>query len=106
MLKREKITNMLVKYPDKIPVVLKITNENKIKMEQKKFLIPNDLTLTEFMFTIRRRMTLNSTQAFFIYFNDKYMERQTETMQNIYNKYQSPDDKILYVTISAENTFG
>jgi hypothetical protein len=104
---REKIENMLVKYPDKIPVVLKIKgDENKIKLSQKKFLIPNELSVAQFMFTIRKRMTLSHTEAIFVYFNDKDMANQSEILQSVYERYKNPIDKILYVTIATENTFG
>jgi hypothetical protein len=102
---REKIENMLVKYPDKIPVVLKVSDQ-KIKLSQKKFLIPNDLSVAQFMFTIRKRMTLSPTDAIFIYFNDKDMANQSEIIQAVYERCRNPIDKILYVTIATENTFG
>lgn len=103
---REKVENMLVKYPDKIPVVIKIKDENKVKLSQKKFLIPNDLSVAQFMFTIRKRMTLSPTEAIFIYFNDKDMANQSEIIQTVYERCKNPVDKILYVTIVTENTFG
>ena len=104
---REKIENMLVKYPDKIPIVLKLKDdEHKINLKQKKFLIPNELSVAQFMFTIRKRMTLSPTDAIFIYFNDKDMANHSEMLQTVYERYKNPIDKILYVTIATENTFG
>ena len=104
---REKVENMLIKYPDKIPVVLKVDEKNtKIKLTQKKFLIPHDLTVSQFMFTIRKRISLSPTEAIFIFFNDKEMANQSDIMQNVYHQCRNKVDKILYVTIATENTFG
>ena len=62
------------------------------------------MTLTQFTFVIRKRLTLDSSKALFFTINNK-MEAANKTISDIYND-EKHEDGFLYIVYSAENTFG
>lgn len=111
---------ILKMYPDKIPVIVERlnTSEPTIKeLKNKKYLVPPDMTIGQFLFTIiRPRIELRVEQALFCFV--------TERKQNIFNstfhftippasslisivyKIHKDEDGFLYLHYSGENTFG
>ncbi|KAE8965225.1 hypothetical protein PR001_g28797 [Phytophthora rubi] len=73
------------KYSDRIPVICEKADRSDIPdIDKKKYLVPADLTVGQFVYVIRKLSAL---------------------MSNIYKK-QKDSDGFLYVTNSGENTFG
>lgn len=92
------------KYPDRIPVILECSDKSLPKLDKQKYLIPKDLTIGQFSYVIRRRITLPSTQSMFLLINDKIMNTGT-LIGGIYETEKDADN-FLYVSIAGENTFG
>jgi GABA(A) receptor-associated protein len=67
-------------------------------------LVPNDLTVGQFQFVIRKRIKLDSQKALFIFINGK-LPITSELLKNVYEK-EKDDDGFLYVGYAGENTFG
>ena len=102
--KRES-TNIMKKYPHRVPVICERSGETDIPLiDKKKYLVPTDLTLGQFMHVIRRRLKLDPSKALFFFVNDT-MAPTSSTMGCIYESHQH-NDKFLYITYSGENTFG
>jgi len=98
---------IIQKFPDRIPVVLEKSKQDNLqeyKLDKKKFLVPADMTLGQFSYTIRKRMTLPPEKAVFIFINDKLVTCSS-TIGTIYNQ-DSDDDGFLYMLLQGENTFG
>tara|TARA_B100000424_G_C22581968_1_gene327100 strand:+ start:143 stop:523 length:381 start_codon:yes stop_codon:yes gene_type:complete len=95
------------KYPDRIPVIVERSMFSKElnEIDKKKFLIPADLTVGQFVYVIRRRITLSSDKALFIFINDDLMPSSSELLSVIWKNYKEKDG-YLYVKYSGENTFG
>ena len=94
------------KYPDKIPIICQ-KNKNCIysyELSKNKYLVPNDLTLGQFLIVIRRRIKINSNTALFLLINNKLFS-SSEIISNIY-EYEKDKDQFLYITYTSENTFG
>ena len=102
----EESTKILTKYPDRIPIIVEIRDEdvNEINLDKKKYLVPYDLTVGQFIYIIRKRLKLNSEKALFMFCKNNIPSNST-MVSNLYQKYRD-DDKFLYVMISLENCFG
>jgi len=94
-----------LKYPDRIPVIAeKSANSGIPDIDKKKYLVPSDLTMGQFVYVIRKRIKLAPDAAIFI-FVDNSMPPAAELMAKVYKDHQD-DDGFLYVTYSGESTFG
>jgi len=94
-----------VKYPDRIPVIAEKSSTSSIPdIDKKKYLVPADLTMGQFVYVIRKRIKLAPDAAIFVFVNNTLPPAQ-ELMAKIY-KDQADADGFLYVTYSGESTFG
>lgn len=92
------------KYPEKTPVIVRTRNK-KLKLERQKFLIPNDLTVSQLMYVIRKRVELKKESAIFMLVND-LMPPSTQLISQLYQDQHDKDTEMLFVEIAMENTFG
>ena len=94
------------KYPDRIPVIVYKHPSEKVlpKLNKTKYLVPQDLTIGQFIFIIRKRIDLPPEKALFIFINN-ILPPTSELISEIYNN-SSDDDGFLYVVYTGENTFG
>ena len=96
---------ILKKYPDRIPVIVEKTGKSDIPdIDKKKYLVPSDLTVAQFIYVIRKRISINADQAIFIFVNNT-LPVTSSIMLQIYNEYKD-EDGFLYVKYSGESTFG
>lgn len=93
------------KYPDRIPVVVEKAPRSSIQdIDKRKFLVPSDLTVAQFMYIIRKRIQLPPEKAMFLFVN-KVLPATSATMGSIYEESKD-EDGFLYIAYSGENTFG
>mmetsp|Transcript_93055 Transcript_93055/g.226028 ORF Transcript_93055/g.226028 Transcript_93055/m.226028 type:complete len:119 (-) Transcript_93055:268-624(-) len=93
------------KYPDRIPVICEKAEKSDIPdIDKKKYLVPADLTVGQFVYVVRKRIKLTPEKAIFIFVNN-VLPSTSSLMQKVYEDYKD-DDGFLYVTYSGENTFG
>ncbi|XP_057756185.1 autophagy-related protein 8C-like isoform X1 [Arachis stenosperma] len=122
------------KYPDRIPVrlhyvfipcfcyflylgVLLFIRENWVQVivekadrsdipeiDKKKYLVPADLTVGQFVYVVRKRMMLGAEKAIFVFVNNT-LPPTASLMSAIYEEHKDQDG-FLYMTYSGENTFG
>jgi len=94
-----------VKYPDRIPVISEKSEKSDIPdIDKKKYLVPADLTMGQFVYVIRKRIKLPADQAIFIFVNNT-LPPAAALMSQIYKEH-ADQDGFLYVTYSGESTFG
>lgn len=59
------------KYPDRIPVICEKVEKSDIPtIDKKKYLVPADLTVGQFVYVIRKRIKLSPEKAIFIFVNE------------------------------------
>jgi GABA(A) receptor-associated protein len=93
------------KYPDRIPVICEKAPKSDIPdIDKKKYLVPNDLTVGQFVYVVRKRIKLEPEKAIFIFVNNS-LPSTASLMSQIYDEHKD-EDGFLYVTYSGENTFG
>jgi GABA(A) receptor-associated protein len=93
------------KYPDRIPVIVEKAEKSDISdIDKKKYLVPADLTVGQFVYVIRKRIKLSPEKAIFIFVNN-VLPPTAALMSAIYQEHKD-DDGFLYIAYSGENTFG
>ncbi|XP_046842954.1 autophagy-related protein 8-like [Xenia sp. Carnegie-2017] len=103
--RRAESAKIRTKYPDRIPVVVEKAPKSTIPdIDKRKFLVPNDLTVAQFMYIIRKRIQLAPEKAMFLFVN-KVLPTTSSTMGAIYEEHKD-EDGFLYIAYSGENTFG
>lgn len=93
------------KYPDRIPIICERAEGSTLpEIDKKKFLVPCDLSVGQFVYVIRKRIQLTAEQAIFIFVNNT-IPPTANIMSEVYETHKD-DDGFLYVTYTGENTFG
>jgi len=88
-----------------VPVIVERAEKSDIPvLDKKKYLVPADLTVGQFVYVIRKRIKLNAEKAIFIFVNN-VLPPTAALMNAIYEEHKD-EDGFLYVTYSGENTFG
>ncbi|KAF5957479.1 hypothetical protein HYC85_004704 [Camellia sinensis] len=91
--------------PHWIGVIVEKAERSDIpNIDKKKYLVPADLTVGQFVYVIRKRIKLSAEKAIFI-FVDNILPPTGAIMSTIYDE-KKDEDGFLYVTYSGENTFG
>lgn len=102
----EEAQRIKLKYEDKIPIVVYKSKDSTIKdIDRNKFLVPSETTISQFLFVVRKRITLAPEESIYLFINDSILANSSETIGSIYNKYKD-DDEFLYITYATENVFG
>jgi len=101
--------HILKKYPDRIPVICEkspnCTDVGIPAIDKKKYLVPRDLTVGQFMYVIRKRLNIESSKAIFIFVNEVAIPPTCELMANVYENNKN-NDGFLYTLYTGETTFG
>ena len=98
-------TKIMEKYPDKLPIIVsKCSNSNLNDIDKNKYLVSNDMILSQFIYTIRKRIKLEASEALF-FFIDNTVPKNGAPISELYNLHKDKDG-FLYITYNSENTFG
>jgi GABA(A) receptor-associated protein len=98
------------KFPNKIPVIAESKDKNLV-LKQNKFLVPYDVTVSYLISFIRNRLTLKSSDAIFLFCDNKLLSG-SNLLSSVYEEYKISNkitknsDQFLYIYINKENTFG
>tara|TARA_B100001093_G_scaffold507229_1_gene567437 strand:+ start:550 stop:903 length:354 start_codon:yes stop_codon:yes gene_type:complete len=104
--RRLEANRIIEKFPDKIPIIVEQGKSDKLpKIDKSKFLVPQDITVGQFMTIIRKRIKLSESDAFFLFVKNSVLPSNSTTMVNIYEAHKD-EDGFLYMTYCGENVFG
>ena len=98
---------VLNKYPDRIPIICERSLTATIDcpiIDKRKYLVPRDLTMGQFLYVIRKRLRLLPEKALFLFVNGT-IPPTTSLINEVYNRHKD-DDGYLYISYAQENTFG
>lgn len=119
--RKNEIQRIILKHPERVPVYINKDHNSTINdITRHKFLVPENLTIGEFMMVIRKNIKLLPEQAIILFIqtvdNDIILAPTSETIGSIYyknvlsfkndDKYKNNIDGYLYLIYSGENTFG
>ncbi|XP_036408491.1 microtubule-associated proteins 1A/1B light chain 3C-like [Megalops cyprinoides] len=74
-------------------------------LDKTKFLVPQELSMTQFVTIIRNRMSLMPSQAFYLLINNNGLASMSLTMAQVYKDHKD-DDGFLYMTYASQEMFG
>ena len=98
--------NILKKYPDKIPIICEknynITDNPNIN--KNKYLVSDNLTIGQFLYVLRKRISIDPNQALYLYINNN-IPSINKNLKEIYY-FNKNEDGFLYITYQFETTFG
>jgi GABA(A) receptor-associated protein len=98
---------IMKKYPNRIPVICeRAMNSDVPNIDKKKYLVPSDLTIGQFVFVIRKRIKLHPAKAIFLFVGDSCIIPPTAQLMSIVYDEHKDKDGYLYIRYSGENTFG
>uniref|UniRef100_A0A7C8Z9W9 Autophagy-related protein n=1 Tax=Opuntia streptacantha TaxID=393608 RepID=A0A7C8Z9W9_OPUST len=93
------------KFPDRIPVIVEKAERSDIPdIDKKKYLVPADLTVGQFVYVIRKRVNLSPEKAIFVFVKNT-LPPTAALMSTIYEENKD-EDGFLYLMYSGENVFG
>lgn len=95
---------IMVKYPNRIPIIVERFNDSLPDIDRNKYLAPCDLSVGNFMYVIRKRIKLTPEKSLFLFFNDKILPVNV-LLGSAYDKHRDADG-YLYVKYCEESTFG
>ncbi|KAA8524637.1 hypothetical protein F0562_011060 [Nyssa sinensis] len=88
------------KYPDRIPVIVERAEKSEIAdIDKKKYLVPADLTVGQFVYVVRKRIKLSPEKAIFIFI--KNILPPTAAMMSAIYEENKDEDGFLYMTYSV-----
>ena len=100
----DKIRNQ---FQDKIPIICEKDPKSNLKdIDKTKFLVPSDLTVSQFSFMIRKRIEIPQEAAFFLLVNGKHSITGDTNLSEIYEKYKDQLDGFLYIAYAGEDIWG
>ena len=103
--RRSESDRIRAKYPDRVPVICERADRSDVPdIDKKKYLVPADLTVGQFIYVVRKRIKLRSDKSLFLFVNGK-IPPSSQLMSVIYDENKD-DDGFLYIVYSGENTFG
>ena len=98
---------ILAKYPQRIPVICEKDPRSRDipDIDRQKYLVPDDLTVANFMYVIRKRIKINPEKSIYLFVNNKVMPATAQLISALYEEYKD-EDGFLYITYAGESTFG
>ncbi|CAI9778831.1 unnamed protein product [Fraxinus pennsylvanica] len=101
----EESKEIIAKYPDRVPVVVERYSKTDLpEMEKKKYLVPRDMSVGQFIYVLSGRLHLAPGKALFVFVNNT-LPQTSSLMETMYDSSKD-EDGFLYMCYSSEKTFG
>ncbi|XP_025837506.1 microtubule-associated proteins 1A/1B light chain 3C-like [Agrilus planipennis] len=106
-IRKEEVMAIRNRFPTKIPVIVqRFSKETNLpQLDKSKFLVPQEITMSQFLTIIRNRMHISSSQALYLLINNRSMVSLSLTLAEVYTEHSGPDG-FLYVTYASQEMFG
>ena len=103
---KNSVNKILVKYPGKVPLYVTKSPNDKIlnEISNNKFIVPESITVSQFLTIIRKRIDLSPEMSLFVFINNT-LPLQSSTIGKLYYEYKNKDG-LLELQYCGENTFG
>ncbi|KAL6500214.1 hypothetical protein OROHE_025580 [Orobanche hederae] len=125
--RRQESQDIIAKYPDRVPTYLwvefgwswggfkeffsntvvvaeRYTKSDLPQMEKKKFLVPRDMSVGQFIHILGGRLHLAPGKALFVFVKNT-LPQTSSLIESVYDSFKD-EDGFLYMCYSSEKTFG
>ena len=106
--RKEESNRILEKYPDRIPIICQRSRRAKDDIpdvDRIKYLVPNDLSVANFIYVIRKRIKIGPEKSIYMFIGDNIIPSYTQLLVQVYEEFKD-NDGFLYINYAGENTFG
>ncbi|XP_059622173.1 microtubule-associated proteins 1A/1B light chain 3A-like isoform X2 [Phlebotomus argentipes] len=105
--KNHPINVLRYKFPTKVPVILeRYRSERDLPdIGQRKYVIPQEMSMSQFHQMVRQRMNLSPSKALFFLVNNRTMICLSKSLLEVYDEFQDADG-FLYITYASQDVFG
>ncbi|KAL4716201.1 hypothetical protein ACJJTC_004695 [Scirpophaga incertulas] len=105
--RKEEVMAIRSKYPNKIPLIVEkyYKDKNLPSLDKTKFLVPEDITMSQFLVIIRNRIRIKPSQALYLIINNRSMLSMSLTMAQAHENF-CDEDGFLYITYASQEVFG
>ena len=102
--KRKKLVEMIqIEHPTKIPVILE---SKTIALEQDRFLVPDDITISGFLKKIRARLdSISDHTAYYLITSSNIVLTPSDEINLIYSRHREKCG-FLFLHVEKENVYG
>ena len=103
---RTNVEKIREQYPNKVPVLVYKSPKSKVPdMERNKFLINGDVTMGQFLYIVRKRISLAPEKALFFLIDGKILPTVSSTMAEVYDAHKN-ESSLLVLNFQEESVFG
>nr|CAB3263615.1 microtubule-associated proteins 1A/1B light chain 3B-like [Phallusia mammillata] len=105
--RKSEVNGIREKFPTKVPIIVERYRKEKYLpiLDKTKYLVPQEMTMSQFATIIRNRMCVGSSQAVYFTVNKRHMPSMSMTMAEIYHDNMD-EDGFLYMTYASQEMFG
>ncbi|KAG8197488.1 hypothetical protein JTE90_007227 [Oedothorax gibbosus] len=98
---------ILTKFPKKVPVIVEKSEREKSLpyLDRVKFLVPLDMTMSQFVGIVRARLKLNPSQTFYLMLEDHSLTTMSRYVGDVYGEHKD-EDGFLYASYAAQEMYG
>ena len=96
---------IILKHHTRVPIIVEKQDNCILKdINKKKYLVPRDMNVSQFIFVIRKRIKIEPAQSLFVMIGDE-LSPSNVSIGEIYDN-RADKDGFLYMIYTSENTFG
>ena len=100
-------SRILREYRNRLPIICeKAPNSDLPSLKKSKYLVPTDMTVSQFQFLIRRNLDLNEMSALYLITSKEKTLTGNQTIMEAYNINKDKQDNFLYLYYATELTWG
>ncbi|XP_076877496.1 microtubule-associated protein 1 light chain 3 gamma [Brachyhypopomus gauderio] len=105
--RKDEVFTIRSKFPNKLPVIVeRYLQEKQLPLLDKtKFLVPQELTMGQFLCLLRSKIALEATQALYLLISGRNMCNMAASMSEVYAQHRDPDG-FLYMNYASQDMFG
>ncbi|XP_066575163.1 microtubule-associated proteins 1A/1B light chain 3C [Amia ocellicauda] len=105
--RKHEVCTIRSKFPNKIPVIVERYSGETVlpPLDKTKFLVPQEMTMGQFICLLRSRVVLCGTQALFVFVLGRALCCLSSSMAEVYTSHHDRDG-FLYLCYASQDAFG